>query len=225
MVLARKQETSTTTTLSLSLLDGSIPRYKSGQYLTVYFPDLSPTLGKQYSISSAPCEQIFRITVKAIGRFSDRLCSLENGDVFIASKPEGTFCPTYRHPLIMLAGGIGITPFRSMIIESVNQRPTLPITLFYSAKLSQDMPFGIELYTFAQQRSSLSIERFATQESSPSSDMKYRRMRSDDILKYTSDNIFVEYLVSGSLSFVLDVKNILSNHGVDRAHILTEACF
>lgn len=223
IVLARKQETCTTTTLTLAKSDGSIPQYRPGQCLTVYFADLSPTLGKQYSISSAPCELMCAITVKAIGRFSDRLCSLASGDRLFASDPQGNFCPTWRNNMVLLAGGMGITPFRSTIVEAVSLSLNPQIQLFYSAKISTDMPFGNELYALSRQHSSFSLERFVTKESISSTELKYRRMRPDDIV--STHDLQTEYLISGSLNFVLGLKNMLVTAGVDRTNILTESYF
>ncbi len=223
IVLARKQETCTTTTLTLAKSDGSIPQYRPGQCLTVYFTDFSPTLGKQYSISSAPCEQMCAITVKAIGRFSNRLCSLVPGNRILASDPQGNFCPTWERSMVLLAGGMGITPFRSVIVEAMLLSLNPQIKLFYSNKLSTDMPFGNELYLLSQQYSPFSIERFVTKEPTSSTELRYRRMRPDDILSIRDPQI--EYLISGSLNFVLGLKNALVVAGVDRANILTESYF
>jgi ferredoxin-NADP reductase len=224
VVVARVQETPTTTTLSLKKADGSIPDYIPGQCLTVYFPDLSQTLGKQYSISSAPYEKTCAITVKAIGRFSNRLCSLSVGDHILGSNPNGTFYPKQLSDLILLAGGMGVTPFRSIILESLFRASAVKIRLLYSTKTAADMPFGVELYHLTRHHPSLSIERFVTRESGASSGLKYRRMRTDDMVN--QDNFKEsEYLISGSLNFVLDLKNTLIGAGVSREHILTEAYF
>lgn len=223
IVLARKQETCTTTTLTLAKSDGSIPQHRPGQCLTVYFPDLSPTLGKQYSVSSAPSEGICAITVKAIGRFSNRLCSLAPGDQILASDPQGSFCPTWERNIVLLAGGMGITPFRSTIVEAVSLSLNSQIRLFYSAKISTDMPFGNELYKLSQRHPSFYIERFVTKEPTSSTELKYRRLRPDDIL--SSHDSQTEYLISGSLNFVLGLKNMLVAAGVDRKQILTESYF
>lgn len=223
IVLARKQETCTTTTLTLTKSNGSIPQFFPGQCLTVYFPDLSPTLGKQYSISSAPCEQVCTITVKTIGRFSNRLCSLAPGDRILASEPQGTFCPTWESNIVLLAGGMGITPFRGVIVQAVSLSLHPQIRLFYSAKILTDMPFGNELYEVSQRHSSFYMERFVTKEPIFSTELKCRRMRPDDILSNRDSQ--TQYLISGSLNFVLGIKNVLVTAGVERTQILTESYF
>lgn len=223
VVLTRKQETCTTTTVSLVRADGTVPCFRPGQCLTVYFPDLSPTLGKQYSISSALCEQMCTLTVKAIGKFSNRLCSLSSGERIFASDPQGNFSPSWRCSTVLLAGGMGITPFRSVIVEAVSLSLPSQIRLFYTAKASTDMPFGNELHILSQQNSSFSMERFVTKESISSTELKSRRMRPDDIV--STHDLQTEYLISGPLNFVLGLKNMLVTAGVGRAQILTESYF
>lgn len=225
VVLARRQETPTTTTLSLEKIDGTILDYIPGQCLTVYFPDLSQTLGKQYSISSAPSEKIFSITVKAIGRFSERLCSLAAGDLMLASDPHGTFYPKHRDTVILLAGGMGVTPFRSIIVETLAKASATHISLFYSSKTLIDMPFADDLLRLSKQNPILTLERFVTNQSNVSSrGIKYRHMRLDDITNaYDLQN--AEFLISGSLGFVLELKNMLIKAEVNRENILTEAYF
>jgi hypothetical protein len=49
-------------------------------------------------------------------------------------------------------------------------------------------------------------------------------MRFDDIV-HPRDSKEVEFLISGSLDFVLGLKNTLIAEGIDRENILTEACF
>jgi ferredoxin-NADP reductase len=223
VVVARRRETPTTTTLLLKKADDSIPEYVPGQCLTVYFLDLSQTLGKQYSISSAPCENACAITVKAIGRFSTRLCSLTEGDRILASGPSGSFYPTQKKNLVLLAGGMGVTPFRSIIIETLS-RLAVPVRLFYSAKTAADMPFGAELYEASRQSRLCTIERFVTKGADFAPGIRYRRMRADDILNRDLHE-GTEYLISGSLDFVFGLRNMLIGNGVSREHILTEAYF
>lgn len=223
IILNRKQETSTVTTLSIAKINGEIPYYLPGQYITIYFPDLNETLGKQYSISSAPNEQTCTISVRAVGKFSNRLHSLVPGDLISASAPQGVFYPkqTTRN-IVMIAGGIGITSFRSIIFENILKNKQM--RLLYSSKTSVDIPFRQEFSTISQKHSSFQVEYFITQEPGVESrNIKYRRIKKEDILKKHSQK--TEYLLSGSLSFVLELKNILISQGVDKTQIATESYF
>ena len=222
IVVSRRQETPTTATLSLAPMQGPLPMWRPGQCLTVYFPDLSETLGKLYSISSAPSEGILTITVKGMGRFSNRLCALKEGDCLLASLPHGTFMSDTAGPLVLVAGGMGITPFRGMLIEAAaSLRPV--VRLLYSAKYACDMPFSEALAALAEGSSTVTLERFTTKGLIVTPGVKNRRMRTEDILHQTPED--AHYLISGSLSFVLGIRNELRKSGIPRADILTEVYF
>jgi len=223
VVVSKYQETYTTSTLYLSRPDGSIPPYLPGQYLTVYFSDLSPTLGKLYSISSAPSEGKLALTVKVVGRFSKRLASLDRGDRLVASRPHGSFVRRDTRPAILIGGGMGITPLRSIATEA-SFRGGEGVALFYSAKFSGDMPFGSELYELSK-RSRLLLEQFVTKESAPANGVKARRMRFDDVIAALTSLPDAEFLVSGSLSFALAQRSALVGAGIPRSDILTEIYF
>ena len=127
-------------TLKLTLLDG-----------TVYFPETKTAEGKAYSFSSAPHETTCNITVKNIGEFSGKLCSLKVGDTIKASLPYGFFKSDFPETeLITIAGGIGITPFRSIITDTLNTTPNRPIHLFHSAKTMSDIVFKNEFETLSK---------------------------------------------------------------------------
>lgn len=223
VILSKKQETPTITTLFLARIDGIVPDYHPGQCITVYFPDLSPTLGKQYSISSAPCEGTFSITVKAMGRFSHRICSLKTGDTILTSEPEGDlYSLTSKRIVVMLAGGMGVTPFRSMLLQAATDQTLHRMILLHSGKYINDTPFLEELYLFAQYSPMLIIKQFLTQERLVFSGIKNRRIQIQDILQAVNGES-AEYLICGSLSFVLGLKNILLEAGIERVSIHTEA--
>lgn len=223
-VIASRNETPSTTTLTLKPENRDLPAFRPGQYLNVYFPDLSPTLGKQYSISSSPSEGKISISVKAIGRFSNRLCSLRPNDILLASLPQGNFFPNTDGPITMIAGGMGIMPFRSIIVEKMSHDPHCDLTLLYSAKHTNDMPYVDELHKFSVSTPTFSFYKFLTQEQKPTKDSYYRRLNIDDICE-TTRNHTSEYMLCGSVSFVLAIKQLLISSGIPQEAIRTEAHF
>ena len=116
------KESHDVSTLVLSCSNFDISDYIAGQYITVYISESNTLEGKAYSISSAPSEKNITVTVKAVGEFSNKLTSLKIGDSVSASLPYGYFCVESEDtPMVMIAGGIGITPLRSMIFDSVTK--------------------------------------------------------------------------------------------------------
>ncbi|MBI5366295.1 MAG: 2Fe-2S iron-sulfur cluster binding domain-containing protein [Planctomycetes bacterium] len=109
-----------------------LPRFKPGQYLTVQIPvpGQARPVRRCYSLSDAPRADCYRISIKhvlpapgkpgALGGLVSSWFHLlaQEGDLVEAEAPRGTFtlAAAGDAPVVLLAGGIGITPFASMII-------------------------------------------------------------------------------------------------------------
>jgi predicted ferric reductase len=103
-----------------------------------------------YSLSARPREDLLRITVKNVGDHSGSLGRLRPGTRVIAEGPYGAFTAgrrRSRRKILLLAGGVGITPLRSMF-------ETLPgeVTLVYRASSPRDIVFRRELDAIAAAR-------------------------------------------------------------------------
>ncbi len=72
-----------------------------------------------FSLSAAPDGRSLRITVKDLGDFSRRLATVEPGTRVIAEGPFGVFTDAVRRrdKVVLIAGGIGITPIRALVEE------------------------------------------------------------------------------------------------------------
>jgi ferredoxin-NADP reductase len=228
IVVSTHAETEDVITLALTLRDGTVPTYTPGQFITVYFPELNTPEGKAYSISSYPFEKHIAITVKAIGEFSNRLCSLHSGDIILASLPCGFFCTEYEDTsLVLLAGGIGITPFRSIVHSTLEHNPDRIISLFYSARTERGAVFKNEMDNITHKYKNFLGHYFFTRDIKHSADVYGRRIRARDILNLAApqntDN--TEFLICGSIPFVRDEWLGLKKAGVSEDNMYTEAFF
>ncbi|MDS9468749.1 NO-inducible flavohemoprotein [Paracoccus sp. MBLB3053] len=121
-VVAKTPETAEITSFLLEPEDGSpVLAHRPGQYLSFRF---SPAKGEEfrrnYSISSAPNGRDYRITVKREpgGRISNWLHdAVAPGHVVEVSAPAGEFFldPAGKREVVLLSGGVGITPMISML--------------------------------------------------------------------------------------------------------------
>jgi predicted ferric reductase len=103
-----------------------------------------------YSLSALPTRDSLRITVKDLGDHSAELHALRPGTRVIAEGPYGAFTPARRrgHGVVLVAGGIGITPLRTML-EHLG--PDVgPVTLVYRASDQDQVIFVDELDTLAR---------------------------------------------------------------------------
>jgi hypothetical protein len=150
--IARKtRECEGVTTFDLVPHDGKpIPAFRPGQFVTVQVrPAGQPRpLVRCYSLSDAPAPDRYRITVKRIGppsRRSDAVPGLvssflcdetEEGSIIDVKAPAGRFHldSSRRAPLVLVAGGVGITPFLSMLATLEQRGFDREVQLFYGVK-------------------------------------------------------------------------------------------
>lgn len=131
--------------------------FSAGQHLPIRFniPGQSKPVIRCYSLSNAAGEGVYRISVKAtpapgnqptlpaglVSNFINQ--QLNVGDTVEAKPPAGSF--TLQHdselPIVMLAGGIGITPMVSMIQEAIRENVERAMVLVYGVTNRSDQAF------------------------------------------------------------------------------------
>jgi predicted ferric reductase len=117
-VEAVKHPNPSTTEVTLRPRQGSIKKQRAGQFLFVHFPqDRILNESHPFTISSAPHEDVLRLSIKASGDFTRYLSShLKQGMDAVIEGAYGMF--DYKaggQKQIWLAGGIGLTPFLSFL--------------------------------------------------------------------------------------------------------------
>ncbi|MBB4859306.1 nitric oxide dioxygenase [Novosphingobium chloroacetimidivorans] len=133
VVTERIRESSVVTSFILRPEDGGpILRHKPGQYLTFRLkPVGAPDLKRNYSISCGPNGEFYRISVKreANGQGGSRFLHdhVQVGDVLETTPPAGDFylAETPQRPVILLSGGVGLTPMVSMAEAIARDHPYL----------------------------------------------------------------------------------------------------
>jgi predicted ferric reductase len=105
-----------------------------------------------FSLSRAPSNDAFRLTVKARGDHSRALHGLAVGTRVIAEGPYGSFTARRRTRagVLLIAGGVGITPIRAML-ETLHGEPG-DLVLLYIARTQEEVLFRSELDELADDR-------------------------------------------------------------------------
>jgi ferredoxin-NADP reductase len=123
--------------------------FEPGQYLTVVLPVDGKLVSRCYSICSAPHERRYlEISVRRQGLVSAALHErLRSGGVIAARKPAGKFVypSDSRRPIVLLGGGVGITPLLAMLRHAAAAEPDREVTRLLSGRTSAQIPVRAEL--------------------------------------------------------------------------------
>ena len=142
-----------TKTVRLIWPEGYEVDFKTGQFITLYWPD-TPNYKRAYSLSSCALDRgFFEVTVKRDGKMGTRIVDwAKPGDKLWVIPPTGRFLPVYepnKH-LICIAGGSGVTPFRGFAREAARRNLSTKITILYSVRTTNDIIFDGEFRQLEQ---------------------------------------------------------------------------
>lgn len=133
-------------------LDGREFPFTPGQFVSISLanPPYQDERGSRrtFSIASSPRDPYLLIATRLRGSAIKRsLAEVPLGTEVDVSGPSGMFTlpADLQIPVALIAGGIGITPFRSMIKDAVERRSPRDLVLLYSNRHPKDAPFLKEL--------------------------------------------------------------------------------
>ena len=124
-------------------------RFSPGQYFEWTLGHTNPDNRgnrRYFTIASAPTEDNIRIGVKFYkepSSFKEALGALNRGEAIIASQLSGDFIlpKDQKKKLVFIAGGIGVTPFRSMIKYLIDKNEVRDIVLLYTNRFPHDIAY------------------------------------------------------------------------------------
>ncbi len=164
----------------LAPLDGGpLPRFRPGQFLT-FTLDVprrdgggTEPLTRCYSLSDAPGRDTYRVSIKRApappdrpelppgrgsGHFHDRI---EEGDRLAVRAPAGRFFLQQEGdtPVVLIAGGIGITPMLSMLGWLLERGDKREVRLFYGVRNGAEVAMGAQLRQWARDHGRFHLHR------------------------------------------------------------------
>ncbi|CAN7444178.1 2Fe-2S iron-sulfur cluster-binding protein [Polaromonas sp. LjRoot131] len=147
------QESAPVRSLYLEPDDGlALAPWNAGQHLPVRIQRADGSvLTRSYTLTTAPADGLYRISVKRDGEASALLHELRVGDRIETRAPAGSFTidAALRRPVVLLGAGIGITPMLAMLLHLAHEgrrtRHLRPIWLFQAARTYADQAFGREI--------------------------------------------------------------------------------
>jgi ferredoxin-NADP reductase len=128
-----------------------------GQYMEWTLPHTKPDSRgnrRYFSISSSPTENEITMTVKFYDKassYKSELFNLQDTKQIVAAQVSGDFVlpQDLKTPLVLIAGGVGIAPFRSMIQYIIDKNLMVDIILLYTNRTKADILFA-DIFTKAE---------------------------------------------------------------------------
>jgi ferredoxin-NADP reductase len=187
------------------------------------------TVRRPYSIACSPQQSRREKALELLVQVDDaaspdpHLELAEAGTLLRIDGPFGSFglpSPLAERRLLLVAGGTGIAPLRSVIWDTLEREPDVAVTLIYSARAPEEFAFLEELGGL---ESAQRIELVLTVTRPSATTWTGSRGRIDRaLMTATLKTAETRCLLCGPSGFVADVRALLADAGVSRDRIVTE---
>lgn len=205
--------------------------FKPGQFIeiTLLNPPETDAEGnsRAFSIASAPRDDFLLVATRLRESAFKRV--LSHAPLGTQVKIDGPFGDLRLHndssrAAVMLCGGIGITPFRSIILNATQTKLPHRIFLFYSNRRPEDAPFLKEMQTLEKQNSNFKLIGCMTEmeKSRRNWDGETEKINRKMLEKHLGGLPSAIYYVTGPPGFVAGMRAMLAEFGVDDDNVHTE---
>jgi ferredoxin-NADP reductase/sterol desaturase/sphingolipid hydroxylase (fatty acid hydroxylase superfamily) len=195
--------------------DKEFYNYRAGQYLTLKVKVGGKAYHRCFSLSSSPnIDDFLRITVKLKGGVSHYFYNTaKKGDIVESLLPVGDFTftlnTTSEKHYVMIAGGSGITPLYSMILQILKYEPKCKVTLLYANTSEENVIFKKELNQLSHQYPQFEYKKFISGN---------KRINKNDVIK--DPNAY--YYICGPDSLKDGIKQHLKDLKISKSNINIE---
>ncbi|HWA52095.1 MAG TPA: oxidoreductase [Patescibacteria group bacterium] len=193
--------------------------FTAGQYLEWTFGHKNTDSRgnrRYFTISSSPTENDLRIGIKfpkrVLSSYKKQLLEMKNGDKIIAGNLAGDFTlkENAERKLVFVAGGIGVTPYRSIIKYLIDKKEKCDVVLVYFEKNKREMVYK-DVFKEAKKKIGLKIIYFETE--------KQGHMIGTDIKKEIPDYKDRIFYLSGPHGMVTGFQKELNNIGLSKQNV------
>ena len=205
--------------------------FKPGQFIeiTLLNPPETDSEGdsRAFSIASAPQEDFLLVATRLRESAFKRVLSHASPGTQV--KLDGPFGDLRLHndssrAAVLLCGGIGITPFRSIILNATEKKLPHRIFLFYSNRRPEDAPFLEEMQAIEKLNPQFTLIACMTEmpKSGRHWDGEREKINGQMLEKHLGRLPSAIYYVTGPPGFVAGMRAMLAESGVDDDNIRTE---
>ena len=205
--------------------------FEAGQFLDMSVLDPSETDAegntRTFSIASAPLEETLMVATRMRDTaFKRVLKTMPLGSAVKLEGPSGdlTLHHAVKRTAVFLAGGIGITPFRSIVFEAAKEKLPHRIFLFYSNRRPEDAPFLDELQ--ALEKENPNYRMIACMTAMANSHRSWQgesgQIHQAMLARYLADAVSPIYYIAGPPEMVKGLRTTIKEAGVDDDSIRAE---
>lgn len=198
--------------------------YTPGHYGIFEYKKENEIVRRSYSFASSPTEKDMQIIVKRVpnGIMSNYLHSLKQGDTLTFIGPVGKFLlDNTKKDVVFIAGGSGISVFRSMIKYIIDTKSEIKATLIYGSRSPKD----IILRDFLEDANRNGFIKLYLTVDHPDETWHFHTgfINADFIKEATNGNLNKVYYLCGPPMMITSVKNALLSLSVPETDIILDA--
>lgn len=205
--------------------------FQPGQYAAIGFKKgIRPTAARCFSIASSPTDQsILKFGIRIKGKFTQSLSRLPPGHEVTVRGPFGGFVYDAERDqdTILLAGGIGISPFIGMVEFASDTGAQNPMQLLYSCHGQDDVPFAPYIKELENRNPRFSSTLFIGK--GPTDSLAHRQVVTGHITADVLDRVTANrysgktFFICGPTPFMNAMVQLLRDKNVREDRIMTEA--
>lgn len=206
--------------LVLSPIDGKNIKFKAGQFVKISSLDKTrdPNF-RFYSIASSPSLTNLEFIIKIVGRFTNYLDSLKEGDELEIEGPYGHFSFSEKiTKALFIAGGIGVAPMRG-ILQHIYRNNIKGDFIFFYSNRTRNFPYYKEFLEM-NKNPNINIIFTITRENPEGWKGELGRVNKEMISKHLPSSL-KDYtaFICGTVKMADEMKTILNGLGVDRVNM------
>jgi ferredoxin-NADP reductase len=220
----------------------SLPTFKPGQYITfqLNIPGLAKPVVRCYSLSDCPRSDFYRVTIKralppvdvagaTAGVASSYFCdNVEEGYILDVRAPAGNFFldTTVERPVVLISGGVGITPMLSMLTYLTEKRSPREIWFFFGARNGTEHIEKERLNALAREFENVRLHVCYSKprpEDKAGEDYQHAERVTVDLMKQLLPSSNYDFFICGPGPMMKSITEDLRAWGVPDKHVFFEA--
>ena len=201
-------------------------KYRPGQYMEFTLPHDHPDsrgFRRYLTLSSSPTEKTVKLGVKfypSPSSLKNHLIELKPGEALMAGQLAGEFTlpRDQKQKLAFIAGGIGITPFRSMLKYVADMGERRNIAMLYMNKTADEIAYG-DVFNEARLRAGTRTEYVLTEQTPAGWNGLSGRINEAMVRARIPDYLERHFYISGPHPMVAGTESLLQSMGVPNSQI------